>query len=152
MSIVCNIRSLWPSALVSPELHMFFCLCSDFRIRWHHVHLAFLSSRFRQEYREERRLRAQEESDTETSDASTSGESGPDKSIWDGCTGQDIDQSSRNHRISRVVILHKNTLETFFDEKMNNSNPSDPHPGKCKMASDDFFDNDSFWSGQITWY
>lgn len=22
----------------------------------------------------------------------------------------------------------------------------------CKMASDDFFDNDNFWSGQITWY
>lgn len=23
---------------------------------------------------------------------------------------------------------------------------------RCKMASDDFFDNENFWSGQITWY
>ena len=59
--------------------------------------------------------------------------------------------------------MHKNVLETFVDEELTSSFPpsyatddnadlavtivTDP-----KTASDDFFDNDSFWSGQITWY
>jgi hypothetical protein len=46
---------------------------------------------------------------------------------------------SQAYRISRVVVLHNDKLETFVDqEKEKNVN--------------DFFDNDSFWSGSITWY
>ncbi len=94
------------------------------------------------------------------------------------------------HRISRVVVMHKDFTETFFDrdlkEKLdlgnisgpsvtNGSNTGDAAANQngttssistsgnsaseisspsaiCKMASDDFFDNDNFWSGQITWY
>lgn len=42
--------------------------------------------------------------------------------------------SQQAYRISRVVVLHDNKLETFVDN----------------AAAD--FDNDSFWSGSITWY
>jgi hypothetical protein len=53
------------------------------------------------------------------------------------------------HRISRVVVLHNDKLETFF-------NPDTPAPTpvakKAVPSGDDFFDNDSFWSGSITWY
>lgn len=56
-------------------------------------------------------------------------------------------QPSSRHRISRVVVLHNDKLETFC------------HPGavlpkqpKEPAAVDDFFDNDSFWSGSLTWY
>lgn len=43
------------------------------------------------------------------------------------------------HSISRVVVLHNDKLETFFTPPQ-------------ASGSDDFFDNDSFWSGSITWY
>lgn len=75
------------------------------------------------------------------------------------------------HRISRVVVMHKNVLETFVDEELtgtssfsashasntgiNSAMITDPTAtvvADPKTASDDFFDNDSFWSGQITWY
>lgn len=46
--------------------------------------------------------------------------------------------SSHRHAISRVVVLHNDKLETFFS----------PVDG----SSDDFFDNESFWSGSLTWY
>jgi hypothetical protein len=50
------------------------------------------------------------------------------------------DQQGRHH-ISRVVVLHNDKIETFGNpEHQSQSNP------------DDFFDNDSFWSGSITWY
>ena len=161
----------------------------------------FLSlSRFRQEYREERRLKAQEEADSNaSSQLSTSslggGESG-DTPQWDGFqiknptsdSNSNLGSSSnstsslnsnnssvtqKSHRISRVVVLHKNTRETFIDGEMNDTSldtsgpctdSSDPglnsdlstttllYPDRCKTSSDHFFDNDSFWSGQITWY
>jgi hypothetical protein len=74
------------------------------------------------------------------------------------------------YRISRVVVLHENKLETFVDESqfctkaattttkgpslcssvvLTNNNDTDCHNNK---NVDDFFDNDSFWSGSITWY
>ena len=49
------------------------------------------------------------------------------------------------HRISRVVVLHNDKLETFF-------NPGDDVIKKDAPIGDDFFDNDSFWSGSITWF
>ena len=47
--------------------------------------------------------------------------------------------SSNVYRISRVVVLHNDKLETFVD-----------HQKEANV--DGFFDNDSFWSGSITWY
>lgn len=56
-------------------------------------------------------------------------------------------QPSARHRISRVVVLHNDKLETFFntDETITCSKMDVP-------SGDDFFDSDSFWSGSITWY
>lgn len=48
------------------------------------------------------------------------------------------------HNISRVVVLHNNKLETFVT-------PSDVVEHEEPLSSD-FFDNDSFWSGSLTWY
>jgi hypothetical protein len=45
------------------------------------------------------------------------------------------------YRISRVVVLHNDKLETFVDQE-----------AKENHHVNDFFDNDSFWSGSITWY
>ena len=49
-------------------------------------------------------------------------------------------QPTGRHSISRVVVLHNDKLKTFY---------TPPSPQSC---TDDFFDNDSFWSGSITWY
>lgn len=81
--------------------------------------------RFRQEYRVERKLVNELSVDPETFPIDP-----------DDLTALALSQSSR-HKISRVVVLHNDKLETFFDK--------DP----CQS---DFFDNDSFWSGSITWY
>lgn len=51
-------------------------------------------------------------------------------------------------RISRVVVEHNDNLETFYDFN-DMSNPL--HEGDTS-GNDVFFDNDSFWSGSITWY
>ena len=53
-------------------------------------------------------------------------------------------QPAARHSISRVVVLHENKLETFFT-------PPKQAPVQNEDA-DVFFDNDSFWSGSITWY
>lgn len=80
--------------------------------------------------------------------------------------------SFKTHRIQRVVVLHKDIQQTFVEPE--DTDPSgcwthhDPHenltteemddPTHHKKvtstcyASHDFFDNPSFWSGQITWY
>lgn len=69
----------------------------------------------------------------------------------------------RHHRISRVVVLHKDKLETFVGDE---APPEASRGGILPSLSpsfacgsndnangpDDFFDNDSFWSGSITWY
>ena len=83
---------------------------------------------------------------------------------WQGPLGG---TGNRRHHISRVVIRHHDTLATFFDATYDktDSNSSDhsPLPGGLDttgtpstmtntQGSEDFFDNDSFWSGSITWY
>lgn len=50
--------------------------------------------------------------------------------------------TSGRHRISRVVVLHNDKLETFHADAVYQK----------EKLHDDFFDNDSFWSGSITWY
>lgn len=49
------------------------------------------------------------------------------------------------HSISRVVVLHNNKLKTFF-------NPEEEIQKEEPVGGEDFFDNDSFWSGSLTWY
>lgn len=45
------------------------------------------------------------------------------------------------HEISHVVILHNDKLETFCDPRK-----------QAPENINDFFDNDSFWSGSMTWH
>lgn len=61
------------------------------------------------------------------------------------------------HRISRVVVLHEDKLETFFNDptesRKQHLEPQQPlHHEPQQDGDSDFFDNDSFWSGSITWY
>ena len=58
------------------------------------------------------------------------------------------DQPFARRRISKVVVTHNENLETFYD-----FHESLALPEKSGASFDDvFFDNDSFWSGSITWY
>lgn len=100
---------------------------------------------------------------TSTSASSTAAWQGPL-----GGTG-----NNRRHHISRVVIRHHDTLATFYNatyDSKNDSNSSGRSPSLLPggldtttstgisstmtntQGSEDFFDNDSFWSGSITWY
>jgi len=85
--------------------------------------------RFRQEYRLERKLLNELSVDPETFSLDDK-----DLAALMSRTAQQA------YRISRVVVLHDNKLETFVDES------------KADANVDGFFDNDSFWSGSITWY
>ena len=101
---------------------------------------------------------------TSTSASSTAAWQGPL-----GGTG-----NNRRHHISRVVIRHHDTLATFYDANYDGTNDSNSNSSGCSpsllpggldtttgtpsstmtnaQGSEDFFDNDSFWSGSITWY
>lgn len=67
------------------------------------------------------------------------------------------------HRISRVVVVHNDKLETFFNNSADDESllQQDHHHlpllddvvvDDASPSSPDFFDNDSFWSGSLTWY
>jgi len=86
-----------------------------------------LNIRFRQEYRLERKLLAELDMDASSHHEELSG-------LFESSR----DPTECRHHISRVVVLHNDKIETFSpseDQDVNN-----------------FFDNDSFWSGSITWY
>lgn len=85
---------------------------------------------FRQEYRLERKLLNELSADPETLSL--------DEKDLAALVSPATTTSPQAYRISRVVVLHDNKLETFVDENADDV--------------DDFFDNDSFWSGSITWY
>jgi hypothetical protein len=51
------------------------------------------------------------------------------------------DLSNNKHEISRVIILHNDKLKTFCDPRK-----------QYRENTNDFFDNDSFWSGSMTWH
>jgi len=58
------------------------------------------------------------------------------------------EQPFARRRISKVVVAHNENLETFYDFHESYASPE-----KGGASFDDvFFDNDSFWSGSITWY
>ena len=103
----------------------------------------FVSSiiRFRQEYRLERKLLTELSVDPDSFPVDNE-----DLSQFVAATSSC--SSNSRHRISRVVVLHNEKLETFFNPNpLETVSPVTPEP-----SGDDFFDNDSFWSGQITWY
>ncbi|KAL7524944.1 hypothetical protein ACHAWF_001143 [Thalassiosira exigua] len=60
----------------------------------------------------------------------------------------DPSPSDFRRRISRVVVEHNDSHETFYD--FNGSSTSLHERGGG--MNDIFFDSDSFWSGSITWY
>jgi len=109
------------------------------------------TQRFRQQYRLERRG-AQEDS-TATIPVATSAEP---VTLFDDnrmTSSKDDTMSTGGHRISRVVVMHEDTLETFIDKDMAEVQPPfSTGGGDVTTADKAFFDNDRFWSGQITWY
>lgn len=109
------------------------------------------TQRFRQEYRHERRV----VHDEDTSSSSGSKES-KSVSLFDNkrkIDNPDDSTSTAGHRISRVVVMHEDKLETFIDKDMALIQSSlSSSGGDVTTADDAFFDNDRFWSGQITWY
>ena len=90
--------------------------------------IPLFTQRFRQDYRLERKLLAELDVDPSSHEGELSGLFAAN------------DLGLGRHNISRVVVLHNDKIETFGDTGLSNSVP------------DDFFDNDSFWSGSITWY
>jgi len=99
----------------------------------------FCYIRFRQDYRRERRLLQQ---------ANT-----VDPTVRNKEEERLNESNSRGrHSISRVVVLHNNTLETFYDDQYKLSTIVNYQATPDDKPTDDFFDNDSFWSGSITWF
>jgi len=110
------------------------------------------TQRFRQEYRKERH-------EVHNDEITTPSEPTPAQTTLPllngncGISNKDETVSTNGHRISRVVVMHEDTLETFVDKDMALLQaPISLGIGDITAASDDFFDNDRFWSGQITWY
>jgi len=85
------------------------------------------TQRFRQEYRLEKKLLAELGAD----ELSHEGE------LQDLFPTKDLSK----HQISHVVVLHNDKIETFRDPTQ-----------RSRKGIDDMFDNDSFWSGSMTYY
>uniref|UniRef100_A0A7S1ZAS3 Uncharacterized protein n=1 Tax=Trieres chinensis TaxID=1514140 RepID=A0A7S1ZAS3_TRICV len=107
---------------------------------------------FRREYRRERELLAQLEAEAEALSREAPS-SPPQEKSSRPASPTSWSPAKRARRISRVVIQHEDTFETFFNDNslLKKESPSLPAP-TIMDTSDDFFDNDSFWSGSITWY
>ncbi len=96
--------------------------------------MLFFHSRFRQDYRLERKLLSELSLDYSTAD---------EEQLERLTAGSSL---SSKHFIHRVVVVSHNGVETFFTK------PSQQAPASCQADDQAFFDNDSFWSGSITWY
>eukprot|EP00559_Dactyliosolen_fragilissimus_P006786 CAMPEP_0184871482 /NCGR_PEP_ID=MMETSP0580-20130426/40745_1 /TAXON_ID=1118495 /ORGANISM="Dactyliosolen fragilissimus" /LENGTH=238 /DNA_ID=CAMNT_0027374147 /DNA_START=408 /DNA_END=1121 /DNA_ORIENTATION=- len=110
------------------------------------VHNLFYSyeetQRFRQQYRDERRI--QDEQCLQCNDCT--------KSFCISKEGSNIINSDDDRsfdspfRISRVVVMHKDSLEAFVDNEIGHDYNVDVDLSiDLKAANKDFFDNDSFW-------
>lgn len=111
------------------------------------------TQRFRQQYRHERR--GAQEDDTASPSVSVASSAETVTLFDDNCMTSKQDESvpTGGHRISRVVVMHEDTLETFIDKDMAAIQSSfSIGGGDVTTADNAFFDNDRFWSGQITWY
>jgi hypothetical protein len=66
------------------------------------------------------------------------------------------DQTPKSYDISRVVIMANNSTIQYENNPWNNTYGTKISESKNVCASSDseeiFFDNDSFWTGSITWY
>eukprot|EP00565_Helicotheca_tamesis_P001442 CAMPEP_0185733502 /NCGR_PEP_ID=MMETSP1171-20130828/19706_1 /TAXON_ID=374046 /ORGANISM="Helicotheca tamensis, Strain CCMP826" /LENGTH=220 /DNA_ID=CAMNT_0028403257 /DNA_START=44 /DNA_END=706 /DNA_ORIENTATION=+ len=93
---------------------------------------------FRRQYRRERELEAERKRET---------------------ASQSSPEPPRRRHISRVVVLHNDSEETYFSEDRSVEGPNYYIPTDNNNSLSDinkkdeaFFDNDNFWSGSITWY
>eukprot|EP00429_Kryptoperidinium_foliaceum_P085398 CAMPEP_0176190418 /NCGR_PEP_ID=MMETSP0121_2-20121125/3929_1 /TAXON_ID=160619 /ORGANISM="Kryptoperidinium foliaceum, Strain CCMP 1326" /LENGTH=210 /DNA_ID=CAMNT_0017529041 /DNA_START=32 /DNA_END=661 /DNA_ORIENTATION=- len=94
------------------------------------------TNRFRQEYRLERKVLNELSIDPDTFPVESEELSDLISTAPGGLSPHG------RHNISRVVVLHNNKFETFFT------------PGEVlqrKEPAEVDFDNDSFWSGSLTW-
>jgi len=112
------------------------------------------TQRFRQEYRMERNLKTQSESDSQKDRRHHL--PGEDPSLFT-CT---VPKKRNCHKISHLVVEHQGTCKTFYNQEKtlssedNQTNLFSPEPQEPlkNTTVDNFFDNDSFWNGSITWY
>jgi hypothetical protein len=103
----------------------------------------FSCCRFRDEYRSERRLL------NDISNITGALGCDVDDDIHDSRSPQPVPPS--RHAISRVVVVHNNKTEVF----LNHNDAGCRLKGDMAdsgLSSNDFFDNDLFWNGSITWY
>lgn len=108
---------------------------------------------FRQEYRLERKLLSELSVDPDTFPVD-------DEDLSNLVAATTCGSNSGRHRISRVCVVYNDKLETFcnpvdFDTsgvKQQSTKPLDSHFSSSNDIPSDFFDNDSFWSGSLTWY
>lgn len=96
--------------------------------------------RFRQEYRLERKVLSELSIDVDNHNF--------DNEELSSLIATTSNSPSGRHGISRVVVMHNDRLETFFNPNEALSIPKEETVG----SEVDFFDNDSFWSGSLTWY
>ena len=103
-----------------------------------------VNNRFRQEYRMERGVKSQSdyEEEEECLQQSTTEES------LNQSFSFNIPKKRNRHKISRLVVEHQGTSKTFY----NKEDPTSSEVSVQNITSDNFFDNDSFWNGSITWY
>jgi len=103
-------------------------------------------SRFRQEYRLERKVLSELCLDPDTFSLENDELSDLISSSTSPC-GQSL---VSRHSISRVVVLHNNKLETFVKPPEEADRTTEEEPSLT--AGGEFFDSPAFWSGAITWY
>lgn len=102
------------------------------------------TQRFRYEYRLERKYQAHLNLDSSAVSV---------KSVKEQNLQPCVDKlSTKKHSISRVVVLHNNTLKTFYDNNSSAKLTNAPLEKSLQKNDEAFFDNDSFWSGSITWF
>lgn len=89
------------------------------------------TTRFRQQYRQERKSLSEEEGYDDVHNVKLSS----------------TDENCGRRRISRVVVDHNDSLETFYDSGSLSASSS-----SSSSANDVFFDNDNFWNGSLTWF
>mmetsp|Transcript_14036 Transcript_14036/g.20103 ORF Transcript_14036/g.20103 Transcript_14036/m.20103 type:complete len:255 (+) Transcript_14036:42-806(+) len=103
--------------------------------------------RFRQDYRLERSVHHDNQGSTASS---KSNGLLLNEEEMNSIFGEEFSEKKRQlnkYDISRVVVLHNNILETYNDDLFCSRSS-----GRLKEEEETFFDNDSFWSGSITWY
>jgi hypothetical protein len=109
-----------------------------------------MHNRFRQDYRLERKLLATLREQPDDLERERENEKG------DGLSSTTIScykSGLKYHRISRVVVLHEDILETFYEDKIGEQiKPNIGSDKSCLLTDNEFFDNDNFWSGSITWF